>query len=113
MKNRNKTTVLAALLLPFCAFAHGEEVILTLLSQFVVLVLVLIFIAVIKWNSKGKILLLSIYMVSIFLTEFSIMRVPYFKHEILITGVLVVVPVVLLLVAYSFLKGKFNRIDKQ
>lgn len=94
---------------PFIAFAHGEEVIWTLFSQVIVLILVLIAIGITKWNLKGKLLLVLLYVLSIFLTELFALRFPYFQNEILITALLLVVPVVVVCLSYFILKKKFEK----
>lgn len=113
MKNINKTVLIGTLMLPFVAFAHGEKVILTLLSQVIVLILVLIVIRITKWKLKGKLLLVLLYILSIFLTEIFVLQFPYFQNEILITVLLLAFPIVVLCLSYFMFKEKFEEIAKK
>ena len=113
MKNINKTALIGTLMFPFCAFAHGEEVILTLFSQVIVLILVLIVIGITNWKVKGKLLLILLYILSIFLTELLVFRIPYFQNEILITILLLVLPIFVICLSYFMLKQKFEKIAKK
>ena len=99
-------------MLPSVAFAHGEEVIWSLISQIVILILVLVAIGLIKWKLKGKLLLILLYFLSIILAELSIINIPYFKNEILINFILLFIPIIVISVSYFTFRKKFERSKK-
>lgn len=99
-------------MLPSVAFAHGEEVIWSLISQIVILILVLVAIGLIKWKLKGKLLLILLYFLSIILAELSIINIPYFKNEILINFILLFIPIIVIFVSYFTFRKKFERSKK-
>lgn len=100
-------------MLPSVAFAHGEEVIWSVISQIVILILVLIAIGLIKWKLKGKLLLILLYFLSIILAELSIINIPYFKNEILINFILLFIPLIVISVSYFTFREKFERSKKK
>lgn len=110
MKKINKTVLGVALMIPFVVFAHGEEVIYTLISQVIVLILVIITVGFIKWKLKGKLLLILVYFLSIFITEFCVISLPYFNNKILITVLLFLIPIIMLFISYFKFKKKFKKI---
>ena len=109
MIKKNIPALITLLLLPLSALAHGEEIIYTLLSQVVLLIIVFILIGILKWKLKGKLILLALYFLSIFITELSMSKFPYFQNEILITTLLLIIPAVITCFGYFILKGKFQK----
>lgn len=112
LKKINKIVLFGTLMLPSVAFAHGEEVIWSLISQIVILILVLVAIGLIKWKLKGKLLLILLYFLSIILAELSIINIPYFKNEILINFILLFIPIIVISVSYFTFRKKFERSKK-
>jgi len=110
MKNINNPVLGATLMFPFVVFAHGEEVIYSLISQVIVLILVIIAIGFIKWKLKGKLLLILVYFLSMFTIELCLITVPFFKYKILLTVLLILFPVIMLFISYLKFKKKFEKV---
>jgi hypothetical protein len=113
MRNKDKTLLPSLLMLPIVALAHGQEIIYSLLSLIIVLILVLITIGFLNWKLKGKLILIAIYFLLIFVTELCISRLPYFENEVLITLLLLFIPAIFIYLIYSKLKISFEKGNKK
>ena len=109
LKKINKIVLVGTLMLPSVAFAHGEEVIWSLISQIIILILVLVAIGLIKWKLKGKLFLIFLYFLSIFLTELYTFNLPYSQNEILINFLLLFIPIIVISVSYFTFRKKFKK----
>jgi predicted neutral ceramidase superfamily lipid hydrolase len=107
---REKQRILVGLLfLPFVASAHGEKVFLTILSQIIVCVFIIIAISITKWKPIGKAILLLSYVLSIYAIELIVNRFPYRGNELVITFSLIVFPLICLAICYFLCRRKFEQ----
>jgi hypothetical protein len=113
MKNKDKTLLTALLTFPFVALAHGQEIIYTLLSLIIVLILVLITIGILNWKLKGKLILIALYFLLILATELCISKLPYFENEVLITLLLLFIPAIFTYLIYYKLSRYFQKSIKK
>lgn len=96
------------ILLPIPVFAHGEEVLVTFFYDLMTIIALIIFIALVKWKSSGKILLALILIISV-ISIFSITATWAYSVnrrliEILGSGV----PLISVLSAYFIFRKKFS-----
>ncbi len=109
IKNHSdKLLFILLILLPIPAFAHGEEVLLTFFYDLMTLIALVIFIALVKWKSSGKILLALILIISV-ISIFSItVTWAYSVNRRLIEILGSGVPLVSVLSAYFIFRKKFT-----
>ena len=103
--------ILSLLLLvtPLRAFAHGEEVFLTVFLEFLVVVILVIGLLAINLNAKGKIVIGCIYIVAAVLTFMLTSSLPYNQYRTMINILVVFVPLTIGVIGYSALKNKFQK----
>ena len=94
---------------PLNAFAHGEEVMITFLLEFVTIVIFLTILFNIKLKAKGKMILVTVYAVSAILTFRLVDNIPYKQNITLINIIVVVVPLVIVYGTYLGLKVRFKK----
>ena len=94
---------------PLNAFAHREEVMITLLLEFVTIVIFLTILFNINLKAKGKMILATIYAVSAILTFRLVDNIPYNQNMTLINIIVVVVPLVIVYGTYRGLKVRFKK----
>lgn len=108
MKQQKFTLSLAMFLLPFCAFAHSEEVLLPVFIQISSIVIFLILLISLKIKGGKKFVLAVIY----FLTLGSILclswNVPYRQNRTVIDLSCTVGPAVTTLIAFFIFKVRDN-----
>lgn len=107
MGNKKILSVIV-MLLPLSAFAHGEEVLVSFFYDLLTIIGLIIFIAVIKWNSNGKYLLAVVLAVSAFLTIALTGKMPYYANRTLIDTLCIGVPIVNVLSVYFIFKRRFR-----
>jgi hypothetical protein len=97
------------LLAPMTAFAHGEEVLLTLLLEVIVLLTFTIVLFMINLNAKGKLIIGAISIMTIVSTFIVANKLPYNKYQTLINTVVVAVPVTVGVISYLGLRNRFQK----
>lgn len=95
-------------LLPVSAFAHGEEVLISLFYDLVTVIALTIFIALIKWKPGGKALLAFVLIVSVMSVLIITAKWPYTANRRLIDIVCSGVPLLSVLLTYFVFRGKFS-----
>lgn len=99
-------------LLPVSAFAHGEEVLVSLFYDLLTVIALTVFIAVIKWKSNGKLLLAIVLVISIVMTFVITGNMPYAANRELIDTICVGVPIVSVLGTFLFFRESFRGDEK-
>lgn len=97
------------LITPNLLFAHGEQVFKTFIIDVLVFLVLLIFIALLRWNTLGKLVLLGILILTEFLLHYGLNFLPYDKHKTLINGLSFTLPIAVFIGTSQVLKGKFRR----
>lgn len=97
------------LIFPMTAFAHGEEVLLTLLLEFIVLLTFAIGLFIINLNGKGKLIIGAICIMTIVLTFIVTNRLPYNEYRTLINIIVVAVPLTVGAISYLGLRNRFQK----
>ncbi|MGV3612176.1 MAG: hypothetical protein ACO1N0_14550 [Fluviicola sp.] len=104
-----KNLLLAVLiLLPLSAFAHGEEVLLSLFYDLITVIALLVFILCIKWKSSGKSILGIVLIVSAVIPFMITSDWPYRENRRLIDSLHVGIPLVSVLVTFFLFRRKFS-----
>lgn len=109
MKKLKQILSLFLLAKPLIAFAHGEEVFVTLFLELVVIVFLVIALTTINLNIKGKFILGSIGILAILLTSITTNSLPYMKYRNMIDVMMLVVPLLIVAITYVGLKSKFPK----
>jgi uncharacterized membrane protein len=98
-KKANAGLLLVLVLMPSLAFAHGEEVLNIIFIQIVSVVLFGVIIAAVKINSKGKVILTCVYIISTLVIWIISGTIPYNDNMRAINFTVAIGP---LLVSYLF-----------
>ena len=106
MKNPKITLMLITFLLPFNAFAHGEEVLLPIFIQFGLILTFLILIIFIKIRVVEKLILSVVYLVAFGLMLYIFWNLPYRQNSTTIDLSISLGPALLTLIIYIFLKTR-------
>lgn len=101
--------LLLGILFPVSVFAHGEEVLVSLFYDLLVVIALTVFIAGIKWKSNGKLLLAIVLVVSTVTAFVSTGNMPYTANRALIDTICVGVPLVSVLGAFLIFRRRFSR----
>jgi hypothetical protein len=105
----NKLLFALLILLPVPAFAHGLEVLVSFFYELITLIALIIFIALIKWESSGKTLLGIILIVSVVSISAIIGRWPYTANRRLIEILGSGVPLFSVLATYFAFRKRFTK----
>lgn len=105
---KNELLLTLLVLLPVSAFAHGEEVLVSLFYDLLTVIALTVFIAVIKWNSNGKLLLTIVLVISVMTTFVITGDMPYAANRVLIDTICVGVPIVSVLGTFLIFRHKFS-----
>lgn len=109
MKTLRRIYLLSLLTCPLIAFAHGEEVFITLFLEFIVVVIFAIGLLTMNLNGKGKLMISSIYILTTVLTFTIMNRLPYTKYQTIINIGVVALPLTVGVISYLRLKERFRR----
>jgi hypothetical protein len=106
--------VLPLLLLasPLTAFAHGEEVLVTVFLQFAVLVILAIGLVTANLKARGKLIVGSIGTIALVLTSIATNGVPYMEYRTMINISIVAVPLTVVTISYLALKVSLKGIEQ-
>ena len=101
---RDKLKLFALLLImPSLAFASGDFVLPTLYLQLGSIVIVVFFIVFIKLQRKGKLILVWVYLGTVFLIWYLIGNMPFLENEERINLYIGLIPIMTVLVAFAML----------
>ena len=103
--------ILAALIIvsPLTAYAHGEEVILTLFIEFILVVVFIGVLLTIKLKGQGKLIIAGLYLLTTILTFISFDSLPYKENATLINLALAIIPWTVFLLSYFVLRRRFMK----
>jgi len=104
-----RNILLLLLASPLTAFAHGEEVLVTVFLEFIVLVVFVIGLVTINVNGKGKLIIGGIFILATLLTLMITNKLPYYQYRTVINIVVVVVPLTIGAISYVGLKNRFQK----
>jgi hypothetical protein len=93
--------------LPIPVFAHGEEVLVTFFYDLITVIALIIFIALVKWESRGKTLLGLVLIVSVVSVFTITAQWPYTANRRLIEILCSGVPLFSVLATYFVFRKKF------
>jgi hypothetical protein len=106
MKNPKITLILITFLLPFSAFAHGEEVLVPIFIQFGLILTFLILITFIMIRVVEKLILSVVYFLAVGLMLYIFWNLPYRQNHTAIDLSISLGPALLTLITYIFLKPR-------
>jgi hypothetical protein len=109
MKKLTHTLSVLLLLSPLTALAHGEEVLVTLFLEFIVLVILVVGLLTINLNRTGKVIIGGIGILAVALTSVATNSFPYFQYRTIINIAIVVAPLIILTLSYFALRNKFQK----
>jgi hypothetical protein len=109
MRIQKKVIILLMLLLSTTAYAHGEEVLISVAIPFALITVLIILISILKISLKGKIILITIYLLTEVLSFLLIKDIPYRENKIVINLVLNLTPIVFTLSGYLLLKKRLKN----
>lgn len=109
MKNLKEVLFVILVILPLVAFAHGEEVLISVFIEMGLFITILTILWALKWKIVGKLLLFTIYILSTFLSFYLISGISYTNNMGLINLIIVIVPSLIVYLSYSKLKNKFTK----
>ena len=104
MKNPKITLLLITFLLPFSAFAHGEEVLIPIFIQLGLILIFLLLIISLKIKVVDKLILSVVYFVTFGLMLYIFWNLPYRQNKTAIDLSISLGPTLLTLIVYIFLK---------
>ncbi|MNJ90882.1 hypothetical protein D3C87_85220 [compost metagenome] len=100
-------SLILSILLPVSAFAHGQEVLASLFYDLMIVIVLIIFIACIKWKSGGKVLLALVLVISLLIPLVITGKWPYQENKKLIDLLCVGIPLLSVLLTYFIFRRKF------
>lgn len=112
MKKLKSILFVLLILSPFSAFAHGEEVFISLFFDVLTILLLLLFIGLLKWKKAGKAILLLVLLIVEIVHFYLLSEIPYRKNEQLILWFGILVPLVSVLLTFFLFRNKFREIPK-
>jgi hypothetical protein len=108
-KIKHYFSLLLLLVSPLTAFAHGEEVLVTIFLVFIVFVILVVGLMAMKLNRTGKLVIGGVGILAMVLTSIVTDNLPYNQYRTMINILVVVVPLTIVTVSYVGLKNKFQR----
>ena len=109
MKKSKHILSLLLVVTPLAAFAHGEEVLGTIFLELIVIVILIVGLVTVNLNRKGKLIIGSIYFLTIVLTFTLTNLLPYRQYQTLTNILVVAVPLTTGIASYMGLKDKFQN----
>src|SRR5688572_6140022 len=110
MKQLKPTLTATIALLPFFAFAHGQEILLPTLIQLISILVFIVLLVPSKINVPGKVLLGTTYFITLGLLVFFPWNVSYVQNRILLDFIMALGPAIITLAV--FLLVKLRKRDK-
>jgi energy-coupling factor transporter transmembrane protein EcfT len=109
MKNQKLIILALLLLISQSALAHGEEVLIPLFIEFVGMIIVFVIVALIRFKIVGKLLLVSIYIISTIIIIILTFNIPYRDNKIVIDISSIGGPIALTIAGYLIFKNKYQK----
>ena len=94
---------------PLSAFAHGEDVLVTVLLEFLVVLTLAVGLVTINLNGKGKLIVGGICILAVVLTFMVIDSLPYDIYRTTINILVVFLPLTIGVITYFGLKNRFQK----
>src|SRR6478609_4870988 len=101
-----RTFAILTFLIPLAAFAHGEEVLVTMFFEFGLLVVFILILAFAKITISGKLIIGGLYLLAAFMTDILTGDWPYRENMTLINLSITIIPSTVFLVSYFVLRKK-------
>jgi cell division protein FtsW (lipid II flippase) len=108
MKSAKQILIIAGVLLPLCAFAHGQEVLLTLFLPIIPLVIFCLVVSGVELETFGKTVLVVIYLLTLFISFYIIRHWPYNQNADIINWIITTAPPAISFIAFLILR-KWER----
>lgn len=109
MKKQKNIFLLLLLASPLTVFAHGEEVLLTVFLELLLIVILVIGLLTINLNGKGKLIIGGLYILAVVLTFIITNSLPYNQYRTMINFLVVFVPLTIGVISYIGLKNRFQK----
>ncbi len=97
------------ILFPVSVFAHGEEVLVSLFYDLLIVIALTVFISGIKWKSNGKLLLAIVLVISTVAAVVITDSIPYTANRALIDTIHIGTPLVSVLGTFLIFRRKFSK----
>ena len=94
---------------PTLALAHGEEVLVTFLLEFLVLVAFVFALFKINLNRTGKLIFVAVFTLAFVLLEIGVERLPYIEYQNTINLLVTSVPLTIGSICYFTLRSRFGK----
>ncbi|MBS4065391.1 MAG: hypothetical protein KGZ74_12565 [Chitinophagaceae bacterium] len=91
-------------LFPLSVFAHGEEVLISVLLEFITFIIVLVFLFSIRLHQKKKAYLFLFYFLSVVGVNYFINSMPYRENKTMINIIGVAIPLSVTFLGWLFYK---------
>ena len=112
MKQLKLIVTTAVFFLPYCAFAHGEEVLVPVFIQLISILALIIFLLVSKLAVPQKVLLGTTYLLTFGLIILLTWNVPYRENRIVLDLAMTIGPAITTLIAFLFLRFRKRTIAR-
>jgi hypothetical protein len=106
-----RTLATITFLTPLIAFAHGEEVLVTMFLEFGLLVGFISSLAFAKIRIAGKLIIGALYLSALAIVDILTRDWPYRENMALINFLVVIIPSTVFLLSYFGLRKRFNKTD--
>ena len=104
MKRLKLTLTTAVFFLPFCAFAHGEEVLVPVFIQLISFLALIVFLLASKLIVPKKVLLGTTYFLTLGLIVLLSWNVPYRENQTVLDLAMTTGPAITTLIVFLFLR---------
>ena len=113
MKNLKQILFILLFISPLLALASGQQFIIVASFEFLLFIIFLAILWTLKINKKGKFIMLTIYILSTYLTLHFMDTGAYFENLLLTNVSIAIIPTVIVFVTYLTFKGIWTqRTDK-
>ncbi len=106
MNQQKLIPIVLILLTPFHVLAHGEEILLPLIGQFVSIIFFLFWVFSFKAKKGQRLKLIIIYFSTLLVVLFSTSNMPYFKNERILNYIYIFGPALMTLIYFLFQRQK-------
>jgi RsiW-degrading membrane proteinase PrsW (M82 family) len=106
MHNQRWTLLFGLCLFPFFAFAHGEDVLYSLLIQLGSIFIFAIWLGSLKFKIAHKLILATSYFLTLSLVLFTTWNTPYRENKVLLNIAWTITPAFVCLTTYLFIKKR-------
>jgi hypothetical protein len=109
VKDLKQALLTILLMLPMVVFAHGEEILVTVFIELLLIIIFGIILWAIKLNAKGKLIIGVVFILSTAVTLSAIDKLPYNQYMTMINIVIIVVPCTTVSLSFLGLKNRFKK----